>query len=417
MPSANTWRFHTGSRAFTSSTSRAHAANAVGPVRGGDGGGQRHVADPQRADPVRHRHRVHRRVGGDLRGDLAQHRLGPGVPLVLQLVTARPWSWSRTTPAKDTTAPARPVGHRPLVGGHVERPRWSPADVTVGHHRSPASTAAARAGPVPGSARAAGRDRPRTRPSWPARAASPIRVGHRVGEPVAGSSAPAPGGCNRPGRGSVGRASPWPAPAAARPGQPGQQRRHQRHQRHHRRLRVARQAGHELAARGPPGQQHREPGPDRHGVDDVLGARARASAGCRWSTGPCMVPPVVQMMSAPASRRRGARRRAPRACPATGPTTPRRGPARAGAARPAPAGPARRAPARRRAARRSAVRRRRRSARPRARGRTTQRVVAAGGGEPDHARRDRRAGRQQLLAAGRLLTRLAATPSVGRGRR
>ena len=59
-----------------------------------------------------------------------------------------------------------------------------------------------------------------------------------------------------------------------------------------------------------------EAGPDRHGVRQIAGALLGQSGG-RWSTGPCMVPPVVQTRSArsaPASPRRCA----PAGCPRPG---------------------------------------------------------------------------------------------------
>ena len=108
VPSVNVCRFHTGSRDFTSSTSSAHAENASCRVLGGHGDGQCHVPDGQLADPVADGDRPHAGVPRRPRRRRPRpRRPSPsGWPTYSRSRTPRPWSWSRTTPANVTTAPA-----------------------------------------------------------------------------------------------------------------------------------------------------------------------------------------------------------------------------------------------------------------------------------------------------------------------
>jgi len=72
-PSAKYWCFHTGSRALTVSTSRAHVSNAAARVVGGDRCHQGRVTDLQRAYAVADRNGPHAvTVRRDLGGDVGE---------------------------------------------------------------------------------------------------------------------------------------------------------------------------------------------------------------------------------------------------------------------------------------------------------------------------------------------------------
>src|SRR5690606_37943883 len=106
VPSAKTCRFHTGRRAFTSSTSGAQAGNAS--ARCAHATAAASATSPTWRTPMRWETATPRTCGSAVISAATSLSTASalGWASYSRSVTCRPWSWSRTTPAKLTTAPA-----------------------------------------------------------------------------------------------------------------------------------------------------------------------------------------------------------------------------------------------------------------------------------------------------------------------
>ena len=310
----------------------------------------------ERADPVRHRDAVHGR--DPWRSRRPPRRAPPRRSGAPRRPAGRPRGRRRgrgprrrrRPPRRRRGGPPRPRARPPTAAELVRR---RPND----HGRPPGSSGSGDERHLAaGSAVGAGFDDGEpVRPGQPAqhRRAGVLQADRRS---RTRRSVPAPGGCSRPGpdrvaerdlAGAVSARVRSGRRAAGRPARPGRRSPTAGCRAGRPRTRAAARAA---APRPAASGSRAGPRPCWR----CSCAPSSASAGCRWSTGPCMVPPVVQTRSACSERPdRSARRARPGCRPPARAGRARARPWRpAGAARPAAAARARRGPGRRPGARR-----------------------------------------------------------------
>ena len=122
VPSAKTCRFQIGNACLTASTRSAHTVNASRGARTRRRRPERRLADREQPDPVADREAEDVRLGAELcRRSRRARACAVGWPSYSSDTTLRPWSWSRTTPTKVTSAPAPGCAAAASCCGDVQR--------------------------------------------------------------------------------------------------------------------------------------------------------------------------------------------------------------------------------------------------------------------------------------------------------